>query len=105
MRNFIVSIYEGFLSLLAWIILIVLSILGFTFGQSLIGNGILGLFLGFLLGIVISVIFLGALFQVADIRRNLEQIKNHLIPIDDKKTVEKISNKQKSKVENDGIVL
>jgi uncharacterized membrane protein YgaE (UPF0421/DUF939 family) len=86
MRDFIMSAYENCLLLAAWIIIIVFGIAGYinshfiflilipAFGyDSLNLSRLIGVIIGLLLGIIVAVVSLGLLFQIADIRKNIEK--------------------------------
>lgn len=85
MKNFIVNAYEKSLVVLAWIILIAGAIIGFYIGTPAFSYGnnfaIAGLFFGLIAGLLIDVIFLGYLFQISSIRKDIENIKLEITKI------------------------
>ena len=96
MRKLIADAYEVILEFLAVLSIIGFTIYGYFFGghlyllskiysflankdpQIIIYFRIIGILIGLLVGIIVTVITFGFLFQISSIRKDLEQLKNHL---------------------------
>lgn len=72
LRSFIVSVFENSIEVVLWIVLILCALGGWA------ANGVLGLFVFLVAGLIFEIVFFGALLVVFDIRSNLAKIKEEI---------------------------
>jgi len=103
MKKFIISIYEGFLTFLSWSFILTSCIAGYVWASEALGNGIIGVIIGLLIGVTLTVIGLGALLQIADIRKNIEKISINLEHTQNRKTV--IEQMNRTNIKKKGLYI
>lgn len=101
MKNFIISVYEGFLTFLAWVILLGCIFIGYYWGSNMgyTNQAVVGVIAGIITGVLIDIIFLGFLFQISSMRKDIADLKAKYAP------EISIQKEKKSKKENEGISL
>lgn len=72
LRSFIVGVFENSIEIILWIILLI------CLGAGWLTNGIVGMIIFLIVGIVFEIVFFGTLLVVFDIRNNIRKIRDEI---------------------------
>lgn len=72
LRSFIVGVFENSIEVILWLILLICA------GAGWASNGITGMIIFLIVGIVFEIVFFGTLLVVFDIRNNLRKIREEI---------------------------